>query len=104
MFDEIERLIREVKITPADVAENLMPKKTSLDDDDPAGQCLSNLIGVLENVKEKADAEKKAKEPIEEAAATNQTVESKATEEEEAANEPSSKESKTMEEEEAATD
>ncbi|KAF3437107.1 hypothetical protein FNV43_RR19860 [Rhamnella rubrinervis] len=66
MFDTIERLIGEVKITPADVAENLMPK-TLLDDPDKR---LSNLIGALEKAKEKAlekakakaDTEKKAKQ------------------------------------------
>ena len=44
LFDTIERLIGEVKITPADVAENLMPKSPL---DDPH-KCLSNLIVALE--------------------------------------------------------
>lgn len=44
MFDEIEKLIGEVNITPADVAENLMPKSPV--DDDP-DKYLSNLIGAL---------------------------------------------------------
>ncbi|XP_020231068.1 AAA-ATPase ASD, mitochondrial [Cajanus cajan] len=48
LFDTIERLIGEVKITPADVAENLMPK-SPLDD---AHKCLSNLIEALEEAAE----------------------------------------------------
>ncbi|KAJ8772161.1 hypothetical protein K2173_027338 [Erythroxylum novogranatense] len=52
MFDTIRGLIREVKITPADVAENLMPK-SPLDD---AEKCLSTLIQALELTKETAIA------------------------------------------------
>ncbi|KAF1876093.1 hypothetical protein Lal_00006724 [Lupinus albus] len=48
MFDTIKRLISEVKITPADVAENLMPK-SHMDD---ADKCLSNLIEALEATKD----------------------------------------------------
>jgi len=44
LFDTIKRLIGEAKITPADVAENLMPKSPL---DDPH-KCLSNLIEALE--------------------------------------------------------
>ncbi|EXB29787.1 Mitochondrial chaperone BCS1 [Morus notabilis] len=54
-FDEIESLMAETKITPADVAENLMPK---LPRDDPEG-CLSNLIRALEEAKEAAAKKKK---------------------------------------------
>jgi SpoVK/Ycf46/Vps4 family AAA+-type ATPase len=58
MFDVVQRLIGETKITPADVAENLMPK--SLLDD--AETRLSNLIEALEEAKEKAaKKEKEAK-------------------------------------------
>lgn len=46
LFDTIRRLIGEVKITPADVAESLMPK-SSMDD---AEKCLKNLIEALEEV------------------------------------------------------
>ena len=48
MFDIIQRLMSETKITPADVAENLMPKSPL----DNAEKCLSNLIQALEEVKE----------------------------------------------------
>jgi len=51
LFDTIKRLIGEANITPADVAENLMPKSPL---DDPH-KCLSNLIEALE---EAAKAEK----------------------------------------------
>ncbi|KAL5544282.1 hypothetical protein UlMin_008066 [Ulmus minor] len=60
MFDKIESLMGETRITPADVAENLMPRSPQ---DDPE-KCLSNLIQALEEVKEKerVAAEKKAEE------------------------------------------
>ncbi|KAJ7945950.1 AAA-ATPase [Quillaja saponaria] len=54
MFDTIQLLMEETKITPADVAENLMPK--SLLDD--AEKCLSSLIEALEEAKEAAAAKK----------------------------------------------
>jgi len=47
LFESIERLICEVKITPADVAENLMPKSPM----DDADKCLSNLIEALSDKK-----------------------------------------------------
>lgn len=53
LFDTIKRLIGEIEITPADVAENLMPK-SALDD---ADKCLSNLIEALEEAKANAKAE-----------------------------------------------
>ncbi|KAF3437103.1 hypothetical protein FNV43_RR19856 [Rhamnella rubrinervis] len=57
MFDKIEELMaRETKITPADVAENLMPK-SSLDDPE---RCLLNFIHALEEVKVKAATSNKA--------------------------------------------
>nr|XP_048329167.1 AAA-ATPase At3g28580-like [Ziziphus jujuba var. spinosa] len=54
MFERIEKLMEETKITPADVAENLMPKSLV---DDPE-RCLSNFIQVLEKVLENASAKK----------------------------------------------
>jgi chaperone BCS1 len=48
LFEIIEKLISEVKITPADVAENLMPKSPM----DDADKCLSNLIEALEEMKQ----------------------------------------------------
>ncbi|CAN1179888.1 AAA-ATPase ASD, mitochondrial [Linum perenne] len=47
MFTEVEKLINEIQITPADVAENLMLKSPS----DDAGKCLSKLIAAMEEVK-----------------------------------------------------
>ncbi|PON93295.1 hypothetical protein TorRG33x02_108660 [Trema orientale] len=58
MFDKIESLIGETKITPADVAENLMPK-SSLDDPE---KCLCNLIQALEEAKEEAEIAAAAEE------------------------------------------
>lgn len=66
LFSRIERLLEETNMTPADVAENLMPK--SMIDDDPETICLENLIHALETAKEeaKAKAEKEAREKEEE--------------------------------------
>ena len=52
LLDKIESLMKETKITPADVAENLVPK-SPLDD---AEKCLSRLIQALEEAKEAAEA------------------------------------------------
>ncbi|KAG2679093.1 hypothetical protein I3760_11G035200 [Carya illinoinensis] len=57
MFDAIKNLIGETEITPADVADNLMPKSSL----DYAEKCLSNLIQILEEAKEEA-AKKKDEE------------------------------------------
>ncbi|XP_050376452.1 AAA-ATPase ASD, mitochondrial-like [Argentina anserina] len=66
MFDTIQKLMGETKMTPADVAENLMPKCPQ---DDPE-RCLSNFIQALEEVKEEEAAKKKGEEMKEIAAAT----------------------------------
>ncbi|KAF4376630.1 hypothetical protein F8388_025501 [Cannabis sativa] len=50
LFSKIERLLGEIDTTPADVAENLMPKS----DEEDADKCLKNLIEALENAKEEA--------------------------------------------------
>ena len=50
MFDKIENLMGDVKITPADVAESLMPKSPV----DGPERCLSRLILALEEAKEEA--------------------------------------------------
>lgn len=47
MFDRVQRLIGEVKITPADVAENLMPKSPA----DNPDKRLSRLVEALEEIK-----------------------------------------------------
>ncbi|XP_030521417.1 AAA-ATPase At3g28580-like isoform X3 [Rhodamnia argentea] len=52
MFDMVRRLMSEVNVTPADVAENLMPKSPT----DDAEICLSRLIQALEEAKEAATA------------------------------------------------
>ncbi|XP_075091829.1 AAA-ATPase At3g28610-like [Nicotiana tabacum] len=46
----IEHLLEEVDVSPCDVAENLMPKKSSAMPE----ICLENLIQVLKNAKKKA--------------------------------------------------
>lgn len=47
MFNCVRRLMAEVKMTPADVAENLMPKSPT----DNGDKCLSRLIQALEEAK-----------------------------------------------------
>ncbi|KAJ4851364.1 hypothetical protein Tsubulata_006679 [Turnera subulata] len=78
LFDKIEELLKETKITPADVGENLMPKSPLAD---PA-KCLSNLIQALEEAKEAAmkaekeaamKAEKEAAETVDKQADTKKT-------------------------------
>ena len=59
MFDTVHGLMTETNITPADVAESLMPKSPL----DNAEKCLSSLIQALEEAKEetaKRNAEKEA--------------------------------------------
>ena len=69
LFPTIERLLEETNMTPADVAEHLMPK--SITDIDPEIACLEDLIQALESAKElegrvNVKAEKEAKEKEEE--------------------------------------
>lgn len=56
-FDLIQQLITEVNITPADVAEKLMPKTAAKD----AYVCLSNLIRALDGVKDQQKSKELAK-------------------------------------------
>ncbi|KAF9609119.1 hypothetical protein IFM89_013373 [Coptis chinensis] len=60
LFETIEQLLGETQITPADVAENLMPKTTN---GNFAEVCLEDLIQSLKNKKEEAKlkAEEEAK-------------------------------------------
>ena len=60
LFPSIERLLGETNMTPADVAENLMPKSIT---DDPETACLADLIQAIETAKEevRVKAEKEAK-------------------------------------------
>ncbi|CAN4079320.1 unnamed protein product [Withania somnifera] len=50
LFQEIQRLLEEVDVSPCDVAENLMPKN----DSGTPEVCLDNLIQVLNKAKKKA--------------------------------------------------
>ncbi|KAK9116944.1 hypothetical protein Sjap_015891 [Stephania japonica] len=54
LFDCIQQLMNETKMTPADVAENLMPKSVCND----AETCLLNLIQALQEVKEEIEGPK----------------------------------------------
>ncbi|CAI0402540.1 unnamed protein product [Linum tenue] len=58
LFADIEVLLGETKMTPADVAENLMPKS---DDEDATDACLKELVEALQAAKEK-DARPKVEE------------------------------------------
>ncbi|CAL5089047.1 unnamed protein product [Urochloa decumbens] len=73
LFDDVAALLREVEMTPADVAENLTPKGPGED----ADSCLAVLVEALQKAKEKALA-KKAKE---EAALAKKKAKRKAKEE-----------------------
>ncbi|KAI3736539.1 hypothetical protein L2E82_26375 [Cichorium intybus] len=50
LFPSISRLLEETNMTPADVAENLMPKS----DEEDAESCLLDLIKALNNAKQEA--------------------------------------------------
>ena len=95
LFPSIERLLGETNMTPADVAENLMPKSIT---DDLETACLEDLIQAIETAKEEArvKAEKEAKEKEEEEKRLKKEKEAK--EKEEAAGEVKEKE-KTEEKE-----
>ncbi|KAK1432836.1 hypothetical protein QVD17_09738 [Tagetes erecta] len=54
LFERVRGLLEETKMTPADVAENLMPKTSPPDQE----ECLMSLIGALEKVKEDATRNK----------------------------------------------
>nr|POE61696.1 aaa-atpase [Quercus suber] len=64
LFATIGHLFEETNMTPADVAENLMPKSLNEDVETVTCQktCLKNLIEALERAKE--EARKKAKEDV----------------------------------------
>ncbi|KAK1259188.1 hypothetical protein QJS04_geneDACA020027 [Acorus gramineus] len=66
LFEKIQRLLGEVQITPADVAENLMTKTCSRGVEEDANACLEDLIRTLEKEKEDATirALEKAKEDV----------------------------------------
>ncbi|GLU12283.1 hypothetical protein SLE2022_289770 [Rubroshorea leprosula] len=83
MFETVRGLMKETKITPADVAENLMPKSPL----DNAEKCLSSLIQALEEAKDE-DARRNAEKDEAERRKTEQEqegeTERKKTEHEEA--------------------
>ncbi|KAK6158000.1 hypothetical protein DH2020_005314 [Rehmannia glutinosa] len=56
-FDKIKGLLEETDISPADIAENLMPKSPEMSPD----ECLGNVITALHKAKEKAEKNRKAK-------------------------------------------
>ncbi|KAK2647586.1 hypothetical protein Ddye_015075 [Dipteronia dyeriana] len=58
LYAKIECLLGETNMTPADVAENLMPKS----DEEGVETCLNSLIEALEEAKE--EARKKAEEEV----------------------------------------
>ncbi|KAJ4821243.1 P-loop containing nucleoside triphosphate hydrolases superfamily protein [Rhynchospora pubera] len=61
LFGIIQTRLDEVNITPADVAEELMPKRSVEDD---VGECLKNLIKVMDDKKKgKDDAAKEKEKP-----------------------------------------
>ncbi|CAL9111683.1 unnamed protein product, partial [Musa textilis] len=47
LLEKVKELLEKVKITPADVAEQLMPKKLLADD--KASRCLERLVQTLQN-------------------------------------------------------
>ncbi|KAL0335676.1 UNVERIFIED_CONTAM: AAA-ATPase [Sesamum radiatum] len=75
LFQSVAELIKEVDITPADVAENLMPKSAK----EGPEECLLNLIHTLEEAKSrqitKCTQELKDKEPNHDTAAPQQKPE-----------------------------
>ncbi|KAL6643587.1 hypothetical protein ACP70R_018353 [Stipagrostis hirtigluma subsp. patula] len=57
LFGDIRQLLEEVNMTPADVAENLMPRSKNKDVD----YCLENLVKALKEAKEAASTKALAK-------------------------------------------
>ncbi|KAG6737423.1 hypothetical protein POTOM_058943 [Populus tomentosa] len=90
LFARIQELLGETKMTPAEVAEHLMPKTISGD----AKVCLESLIGALEKAKEDAilKAEEEAKEKEKESARLKAEEEAKEKEREKAKAEEEAKE------------
>lgn len=54
MFESIERMLEDVNVTPAHVAENLMPRSVKSTN---AEDCLKNLVMFLEKMKVKSQQE-----------------------------------------------
>ncbi|KAL7606290.1 hypothetical protein Lser_V15G20597 [Lactuca serriola] len=70
LFEKIRGLLEETQMTPADVAENLMPKTSPAD----VEGCLRSLIEALENTKEEKRIEEEEKRKKESAAAAAATA------------------------------
>ncbi|KAG8634309.1 AAA-ATPase ASD, mitochondrial [Manihot esculenta] len=68
LFAKIQNLLEETKMTPADVAENLMPKSENEDEE----TCLKKLIAALEEARKKAEEEAKLKAEQEKEKATEE--------------------------------
>ncbi|KAE9449209.1 hypothetical protein C3L33_18895, partial [Rhododendron williamsianum] len=81
LFETIGKLLEETNISPADVAENLMPKS---DDEDAVDTCLANLIKAIEKAKEEAKVkvEEEEKEKEKERAKAEEEKKAKAEKEE----------------------
>ncbi|GKU97051.1 hypothetical protein SLEP1_g10233 [Rubroshorea leprosula] len=79
-YEEIHRLLEETSMTPADVAESLMPKS----DEDDEDTCLKALVEALEAAKEEArkKAEEEARLKSEEEVKEKEEVQLKAEKEE----------------------
>ncbi|CAL9101442.1 AAA-ATPase At3g28580-like [Musa acuminata AAA Group] len=69
LFEAVRRLLEEVKMTPADVAENLMPKSAEEDD----ASCLGRLVRALEMGRPGAAAK------VEDGSSGDETAESELT-------------------------
>lgn len=58
MFGQVESLLQEIDMTPADVAEKLMPKSAEMD----ADLCLRDLVSALEKAKEAQETPQQQKQ------------------------------------------
>ncbi|KAG7017727.1 AAA-ATPase, partial [Cucurbita argyrosperma subsp. argyrosperma] len=89
-YHKIGELLEEAEMSPADVAENLMPKYEGEATDD----CFKRLVEALEDAKEEAEKKKKKAEEEGEAAKMAETEETKKKAVKETAIQHSSKETK----------
>ncbi|XP_065049271.1 AAA-ATPase At3g28580-like [Musa acuminata AAA Group] len=60
LFEKVKDLLEKVNISPAEVAESLMPK--NLREEDKASQCLRDLVRTLDQKKQEEDGGKGKKE------------------------------------------
>ncbi|KAK4777107.1 hypothetical protein SAY86_005795 [Trapa natans] len=78
LFDEIEAMLKETNMAPADVAENLMPKSR----EETPETCLRSLIEAIEEAKEEAKKKKAEEEEEAKKKKAKEEEEGKAKEEE----------------------